>query len=72
MVWISDSFEKRYPCLAEKIRRAADRPAMLDKLGYMILGLTGARTPYYKAERDVLDSAWRAEPRMTIGGFSCD
>lgn len=72
MVWISDSFEERYPCLAEKIRRAADRPAMLDKLGYMILGLTGARTPYYKAERDVLDRAWRAEPRMTIGGFSCD
>lgn len=72
MVWMSDSFAGRYPGVAERIRRASGRPAMLDKLGYMILGLTGVRTPYYDATRDVLDSAYIARPRITTGGFNCD
>lgn len=72
MIWMSDSFVEQYPALAAQIRQAADRPLMLDKLGYMILGLAGVQTSYYRPQRDALSPQYRAEPRMTIGHFSVD
>ncbi|MDE6099168.1 MAG: lipid A phosphoethanolamine transferase, partial [Muribaculaceae bacterium] len=72
MVWMSDAFMQHYPDLAKQIRSASDRSGMLDKLGYIVIGLTGAKTDFYKAGRDMFSPDYRPEPRITIGGFSCD
>ncbi|MDE6130115.1 MAG: phosphoethanolamine transferase, partial [Muribaculaceae bacterium] len=72
MVWMSDSFSDANAELAAAVREASTRPGMLDKLGYMILGLAGVQSEYYLPERDMFSSQYSPEPRLTIGGFSCD
>ncbi|MDE6218797.1 MAG: phosphoethanolamine transferase, partial [Muribaculaceae bacterium] len=59
MVWISDSFKRDYPELGADLERASHRPGTTDRLGWMILGISGIRGEYYHAERDQSSSRYR-------------
>ncbi|MDE6283280.1 MAG: phosphoethanolamine transferase [Muribaculaceae bacterium] len=72
MVWMSDSLRQQYPAIEQRIRSAADRSAMLDNLGQMILGMAGITTPLYRPERDITSPHWHPRPRVTAEGYHYD
>lgn len=72
MVWISPQFEARHPAKAAAIRAASARPGMLDNVGNMLFGLAGIRTPYYRAECDILSPSYRPRHRLLSSGHDYD
>jgi len=71
-VWMSDSLMKSHPDLADKVRRAASRPLMLDNFGQTILGITGAADALYRPQLDVLSDSYTPVPRVTCSGYEYD
>lgn len=50
----------------EAIRRAADRPGMLDNVGQAVLGLADVRSRYYNAQRDIFSLSYVCPPRRIV------
>lgn len=73
MVWMSDSFIEYYRDKSSKIRAAAHRGGgTTDLLGYMILGLVNADSPYYRSDRDFLSEHYKPFERVTTEGYRYD
>lgn len=71
-IWMSDDFRRDYPNLVNRIFSATDRPAMLDNLGQIVLGIADISTPYYNAERDLTSTSYQPRRRVTAEGYEWD
>lgn len=64
VVWCSDKYMTTNPSQVEKIKRAVNRPLMLDNVCHMLFSLAQIDTPYYIPGRDILDSTYSCPPRI--------
>ena len=60
-IWCSDSYKKSRPDMAEAIAKSVEKPWLADNLCHLVFRLGGVETPFYKANRDVLDSSYSAD-----------
>ncbi len=64
MIWCSDTYKARHPQLIADIKASLNRPFMTDAVGYILLNLGQISTPYYKADRDLINPAYKARKRI--------
>lgn len=69
MIWMSDEFQRIYPDKAKRVREGATRRyGTIDLLSYMILGVANPNSPYYMAERDLLNPLYVPKRRVSVTG----
>lgn len=72
MVWCSDTYKKRHPEVVEQLRKAVDRPFMIDNACQVLFSVAGLRTPYYIARRDPLNDAFKPVNRVVYYKYDYD
>lgn len=70
MIWMSDSFRKNFPQLAEAVGKASALPMTTDHIGHTLLNISGIKTPYYRSELDVISRDYKPVKRKTAQGYS--
>ncbi len=64
-IWCSDKYIERNPEQIKAIKSSIDKCWVTDDLCHLVFHLGGITTSYYKRERDVLDSLYKAENNKT-------
>lgn len=74
MIWLSDQYKAKHPEKVEAIKLALDRPFMTDNVAQVLFDLAGLKTPYYKADRDLISSQFKPRKRIIddSGSMVCD
>jgi len=65
VIWCSDKYIERNPEQIKAIKSSIDKCWVTDDLCHLVFHLGGITTSYYKRERDVLDSLYKAENNKT-------
>ncbi len=66
MVYMSPRFEKENPSLAHTIRNTPDEALMLDLFPFLLEGITGVHTPFYKSEYDFFSTHYNASRERKV------
>lgn len=74
MIWLSDQYKAKHPEKVEAIKSALDRPFMTDNVAQVLFDLAGLKTPYYKADRDLISPQFKPRKRIIddSGSMVCD
>ena len=74
MIWLSDQYKAKHPEKVEAIKLALDRPFMTDNVAQVLFDLAGLKTPYYKADRDLISPQFKPRKRIIddSGAMVCD
>lgn len=72
VVWTSDSYRKAHPTLMHELASATNRPLMTDNICHLIFRLSGVRSSYYRADRDISSPAFRPSRRIIDDNFDYD
>ena len=74
MIWLSDQYKAKHPEKVEAIKLALDRPFMTDNVAQVLFDLAGLKTPYYKADRDLISPQFKPRKRIIddSGSMVCD
>lgn len=62
-VWCSDKYMQKHPQVVERLENAVKKRGMSDKIGYLVMSLSGISSKYYYANRDMLNDAYVATKR---------
>lgn len=67
VVWFSKSYMQRYPQMVKDVQTAKNRPFTTDNVCQMLFHLTGMKTPWYHADRDILSPQYKPRKRILVG-----
>ena len=72
VVWCSDKYKAKNPGIVAQLEKATERPGMLDNVCQVLFHLSGLKTPYYKANRDLLSPQYHCPKRIINGNINSD
>ena len=72
VIWCSDDYIKRHPETIEQIRKAQNKPFMIDNLCQLMFHLGGVKTKYYRENRDLLSPRFKPSKRLLNGTIDYD
>lgn len=72
MVWCSNKYMDKNPHTVEYIKRATQRPLMLDNVSHLLLNLGCINSIYYHPERDILSDNYECPPRIINDKYDVD
>ena len=67
IIWFSTPFMKKYPKLVDEINKTKDKPFVTDNVCQVLFHLTGLKTKWYKADRDLFSPQYRSKKRIIAG-----
>ena len=65
-IWWSDRYAAAHPDVVEAVRAAVARPADIDLLPHLVLGLAGVSTPLYRPHLDLLSPSYDTGRRRLL------
>lgn len=69
MVWCSKKYQLNHPEIVEEIKKATERPFLIDNLCHLIFHIAGVSTSYYNANRDILSTSFEPTKRIDIAKY---
>lgn len=74
VIWLSDTYKAGHPDKVKAINSALDRPFMTDNIAQVLFDLACLKTPYYKADRDLISPQFKPRKRIIddSGSMVCD
>ena len=67
IIWFSTPFMKKYPKIVDEINKTKDKPFVTDNVCQVLFHLTGLKTKWYKADRDLFSPQYRSKKRIIAG-----
>ena len=72
IIWCSDKYRQRFPYIVSKIKNAINKPFISDNLPHLLFTLGSIKTPYYYAERDLLNKRYKCGTRFIQNNIDYD
>ena len=67
VIWFSTSFMNKYPKLVNDVKVSKDKPFVTDNVCQILFHLTGMKTNWYKADRDLISPRYIPKKRIIAG-----
>lgn len=68
MIWCSDVFIRKRPCVITSIRKNLNMPFMNDNVSQILFGLAGMQTRFYHPERDLTSPQFKPYSHRKVQG----
>ena len=68
-IWCSETYKKNNPDVVENIRKAVNRPFVLDNVCNTLFNVGGILTSYYRANLDLISPYYQCHQRLLKGVF---
>lgn len=72
MIWVSDKYKERHPCMIDKLSKSINRPFMTDDLPHLMLELAGIKYNLFDPTRSLINDQYNAGRKRLLGDTKQD